>query len=961
MRRSDACAAPMPGTLRPRRTRLLVLLALICWQFEMQAAQVERATRDAAQGRLQGPADAIEFDSSFLQGGSAMDLSRFAHGNIVPAGSYRADIFVNGSMLQRAELRFAAVPGKPDAQPCLDRPLLQRAGVDVSRLAEAADADAPGCLHIDQAVPGARASFDLNRLRLDLSIPQAMLLRTPRGYVGPEQWDAGAPVALLGYNFSTSRSQTPWSSSHSQSYLGIAGGLNYGRWYFRHNGSLSLGRGGQRSYQGINTYVQRDLVDWSSRLLIGETYTDGELMDSTAFRGVRLHTDDRMLPESQRGYAPVVRGVANSNARVSILQNGVKLLETTVAPGSFVINDLYPTGYGGDLEVRITEADGSERRFSIPYAAVPLSLREGAHRYSLTAGTARNLQHTAPPFVQGSYQYGFSNTLTGYGGASLAQGYVSATAGAALSTQWGAVGLDLTHASTRIAREGRYAGQSLRASYSRSFADSGTNVALAAYRYSTNGFFTLNDAMRARDQSRAGLASTQLQRLRNRLSLTMSQQLGERLGHLSAATSVSQYWKQQGSNAEFTIGYSNAFGRIPYNLSASRQRDAMGRASNMLYVGLSIPLETERPATISASASRNSRGAMQAHASASGLLDDENRLAYGISTSYGNARSGAGTNGSASLSYSASQAHLQAGVSAGNGYRQLSAGASGAIVAHPGGITLSQPVSETFGIVEAKHAEGASVGNVVGVKVDGRGYAIVPHLTAYRMNEISIDPKGISTDVELHNTSEHVAPLAGAVPLIVFKTRYSRSAVVRARLQDGTPLPFGAMVSDQEGKDLGVVGQAGKLLLRGLSDQGRLQAHWTDSTGEPATCSLAYALEPQKPAPGYQPPQRLDLSCSAPDGIQFAAASTAPASASTSAAPQKSPAQPSRDPAAGKPHLAGLRLSLRLSALPVPEKTSQQQAPQQTAPAEQAQRVSSLADAPRRALKIERKFNIDRT
>ncbi|KYF17681.1 hypothetical protein AIZ04_25550, partial [Salmonella enterica subsp. enterica serovar Typhimurium] len=78
----------------------------------------------------------------------------------------------------------------------------------------------------------------------------------------------------------------------------------------------------------------------------------GELFDSTQFRGVQLASDDRMLPDSERGFAPVVRGVANSNAKVRISQNGLTIYETTVAPGAFEIDDLYPTGYGGDLIVQ---------------------------------------------------------------------------------------------------------------------------------------------------------------------------------------------------------------------------------------------------------------------------------------------------------------------------------------------------------------------------------------------------------------------------------------------------------------------------------------------------------------------------------------------------------------------------------------------------------------------------------
>ncbi|MCT6957964.1 fimbria/pilus outer membrane usher protein, partial [Salmonella enterica] len=84
-----------------------------------------------------------------------------------------------------------------------------------------------------------------------------------------------------------------------------------------------------------------------------------------------------MLPDSMRGYAPTVRGVAETNAKVTVRQNGVVLYETTVAPGPFTISDLYATGYGGDLAVTVTEADGRVRSFAVPYASVPQLLRPG--------------------------------------------------------------------------------------------------------------------------------------------------------------------------------------------------------------------------------------------------------------------------------------------------------------------------------------------------------------------------------------------------------------------------------------------------------------------------------------------------------------------------------------------------------------------------------------------------------
>jgi hypothetical protein len=85
-------------------------------------------------------------------------------------------------------------------------------------------------------------------------------------------------------------------------------------------------------------------------------------------------SDDEMLPDSQRGFAPTIRGMAHSNAKVTISQHGYVIYETFVSPGAFAINDLYPTAQSGDLEAGKRErwfgADLYPALFSRPvYAA----------------------------------------------------------------------------------------------------------------------------------------------------------------------------------------------------------------------------------------------------------------------------------------------------------------------------------------------------------------------------------------------------------------------------------------------------------------------------------------------------------------------------------------------------------------------------------------------------------------
>ena len=85
----------------------------------------------------------------------------------------------------------------------------------------------------------------------------------------------------------------------------------------------------------------------------------------------------------------MVRGIARTNAQVVIRQNGYQIYQSYVAPGAFEINDMYPTGGAGDLDVTIKEADGSEQHFTLPYASVPVLQREGRLKYALTGGQYR--------------------------------------------------------------------------------------------------------------------------------------------------------------------------------------------------------------------------------------------------------------------------------------------------------------------------------------------------------------------------------------------------------------------------------------------------------------------------------------------------------------------------------------------------------------------------------------------
>ncbi len=751
--------------------------------------------------------------------------------------------------------RFVAREGAISAaRRCLDKALIEHLGLDFTKLSEKgrgelAKAQAGECVNLDDLVDGASQSFDLSDLRLDLSIPQVSLLRNPQGYVSPEFWDEGVPSATLGYNLNSFRAGGAGSLG-TQTYLGLNGGVNIGSWHFRQNSALTWQSNGQRTYQDIATYVQHDLPSIRSQLTLGDAFTDGAVFDSIGIRGVELASDDRMLPDSLRGYAPVIRGVAMTNAHVSVTQNGNKLYETTVAPGAFEINDLYATGYGGNLLVTVTEADGSQHSFSVPYASVAQLLRPGITRFNVAAGQFRDPEANGQDnLLQGTVQHGFNNVVTGYAGTIVAQGYLAALLGAAINTPLGAIAFDVTGARATIRGVTGTTGQSMRLSYSKLLPATGTNFTVAAYRYSSSGFWAFRDAMLARSAVAAGQNPGTIDRQRNEVQLTMNQSLGNGWGNAYVTGSTQDYWNLGGTTTQFQIGYNNtlrAFGtHVSYNVSLSRQRDGLtGQMNNQVFASVSIPLGTGGHApSLSTSFTKTSASGLSEQAMLNGSAGEDSEFSYGVTANHAPGSSAGGAN----AQYLSPYATLSASASDGSGVSQMSVGVTGAIVAHPGGVTLANNLGDTIGVVEAKDAAGARVTNASGVRIDRFGYAVIPYLTPYSLNTVEIDPKGIPLDVDFKSTSQQVAPRANSVVMIHFSTVTGRAAVIAARLPNGAPLPFGATMYDAKGQSVGAIGQNSRIFVRGVADEGVLTAKWGDAADE--QCTFGYHLPPQGKRP----------------------------------------------------------------------------------------------------------------
>ena len=796
------------------------------------------------------------FDPAFLEIGSpsqhGADLSVFEDGNTQASGIYRVDVYLNKEMVDTQDIQFQlkkGIDGKERLQPCLNRDALKLFGVRVDAFPAITDEAAEACINLAQAIPQASAIFRFNQQRLDLSIPQIAINKQARDYVSPEKWDNGIPALIANYSFSgaNDRARSSSSSNSDTYYLNLRSGLNLGAWRLRNYSTWNRDAEGLQHWDSINTFLQRDIISLKSQLTFGDSATSSDVFDSVPFRGGQLASDDDMLPDSLKGYSPVVQGIAKSNAQVTIRQNGYVIYQSYVAPGAFEIKDLYPTAGSGDLNVTIKETDGSERNFVVPFASVPVLQREGRFKYSITSGQYRSSKSDvdSPPFTQAIGIYGLPWGATLYGGFQGASKYQSISVGLGQNMgPLGALSADVTQAWAKPQDAGKDSGQSWRLRYGKSFVETGTNFSLASYRYSTRGFYTLQEAMETYTHDPNYFQSHK----KNRAELTLSQTLWENAGSLSLSIISEEYWNDNQRNQSANIGYNNNWEGISYGVNYTYSKNGYDSSGNhindtdhIVSVNVSIPLSRWLPnsyASYNVSSSR--RGNTSHNASLSGTMLENNNLSYNINQGY--TSQGQGANGMASLDYSGSQGEINIGYGYDRDQQRINYGIQGGLLIHENGLTLSQPLGDTVALVKAPGAKNVRVLNQTGIETDWRGYAVVPYLSVYHRNIVSLDTTTLADNVDMTLSSQTVIPTRGAVGRAEFRADIGQRALLTLLMRDNQPVPFGATVTNMVNttNSASFVGDGGEVYMSGLADTGKLNVKWGNEASQ--SCQVNYKL-----------------------------------------------------------------------------------------------------------------------
>lgn len=781
----------------------------------------------------------VTFNAASLFGNDRnVSLTNFEVKNFVAPGKYLVQLLVNKQVIDNVEVNFDHLDGQRSAVLCVNAALLDKFDLTPEFRQSLAAKD---CRTIKDVNADAYYDFDLSQLKLDVSIPQALRVERPEGYIDPTLFNKGVTSSFVGYAFNYNRDE-----DRENKYLGLNGGLNLAGWYYRHSGAFESENSGLGHYYSDQNVLYRDMTRLNSRLSLGQFNTTTYRLDNLPIVGAQLASDQEMLPWSSRQYAPVIQNFANTNALVRIYQSGQKIYERTVPAGAFVIRDLNVAS-SGDLTVEITETGGEKRTFNVAMQSNYDLVRQGRYNYSIAGGRYRTRHETTDDkLFQGSFNYGINNALTIGAGTNVSDDYASGLLALSANTILGGVTAFVEHTESELYKKD-YHGQKYSLNYRYDWLPQNLNF-YADYAKYDHGYMSISSHLYQRNIN--DLTDREYDNFLYNYNLKQSMGLSvaksfpnTRLGNFNLTVRQNKYWDDGQDYYQYNFSYGNSWNRISYNIGLSRTdySDRTRDRGDSAYFSVTIPLDwRNKNLSVNASVQHDQNSQTTSNVNLSGVLGAHNELNFGA----GVINNQHDTMFNGNVNYLLPAVNLGATLSTNENNTQYSLSAQGAVVAHRYGLTPVNTLPDTYTIVHVDQGKGAVVSSAWGVKVDRFGNAIFPYNTPYSKNVISLDPADLPVNVTLESNQTEVIPRKYSAQLAEFKANTSSNILLRLRHSSNQTIAMGSQLKDEQGNILGIVGASSQVIVdqqEALLKPTRIV--W--GTGTQESCSIAAIPEQQ--------------------------------------------------------------------------------------------------------------------
>jgi len=604
--------------------------------------------------------------------------------------------------------------------------------------------------------------------------------------------------------------------SHSTGEANTSGVLElggFGSWGTSQTRILASDRTGSASAIRLETTWTRDQPTQLASLRFGDSISGASGWGGAVrFGGVQWATNFSVQPDFVTFPLPGISGEAALPSTVELYVDNALRMRHQVPSGPFNIDDLPVPNGQGDARLVVRDILGREQIITQPFDTSSRLLKQGLHDYSYEVGFARrnfgtDSNNYGRPLAVGSHRLGLTEQFTGeLHGEFLGNQQTMGLGGVMLLPAVGVLSgsFAASHSDKGV---GGLVGLGFRRQ-NRSFSF-GVNTQIASQRFVKLGMQSEELAPKHISQAFVGLATTDYGSFSARFTqqafrdkednVIVSGSFATQIGNLGSLSMSVMKFLSGDAQTVFSLNFSMLLGnRTSANISTSARP---GREQAQVQVGRNVPA-----------------GSGMGYRLVAGLGDSDVRQAE--------------------LKLQNQIGTYNFGVAQANGQRAFRGSANGGIALLGGRAFLSRRITDSFAVVQVPNYSGVGIyadNQLVG-RTDTYGTALLPRLRAYQMNTVRIEQADLPLDAQIDAMQLDAVPYFRSGLLLKFPIKRSRGALLTVVLENGEPLPAGAVAeiirdSDEE-DEVFPAGMGGELYLTGLAASNRLRVNWLEQSCE---------------------------------------------------------------------------------------------------------------------------------
>ncbi|EPF0316988.1 fimbrial biogenesis usher protein [Enterobacter chuandaensis] len=734
-------------------------------------------------------------------------------------GYHNVTVNINGKQRTLMPVKF-----DEEGTPCIDKDFLENAGlIKKTRRGD--------CPKIHQYWSGStiQTSPDIEEISVVVP-PEALDPNFGRQFAEVR----GGRAAMLNYSmFGTHNQYDDENADRFQSTFEL--GFNAGDWIVRSTQFISDGSDQSFDVDSSYTYAQRTFADYGVMVQGGQINVANSRFSIPSVYGVQMMPDTALLPQAGTGVE--VSGIArNPQARVDIRQGGQLIYSTLVPAGPFNLDDVPLANLNTDLNVTVTETDGSENHFTVAASTFRSNHVGRAPGFTMAVGRVEDMEDSRyenPWVVSANNGWSINKRMNFLAGMVMADNHYYGFSGnldtVPMQNLYASLGF-LASIDNQTQTDGNKT--TLDLGYSLPYGigiSMGGSYGTPDYREMTELYGDDEDMSQTKYDTNVGI---------NWSSIA--------LGRFSLSYYRNESWNSEYDSRRFISSWSQTFKY--FNVSVNWESDVSRNDdsdNDMFYVNVSIPLG--RTGVNTSSWYRESEGDSSWGTRAMGSLNDTNQYMVGVSQDHEENTTSWDTSLNSNLRYT--NLALAAGGD-NDSNTNYSAALSGGIVAHGDGVTFSPyRVADTYAIAKLdKPVAGIEIGTTRGpVWTDKWGQAVIPALSPFRESTIEVNTESLPGNLDVRNGRTAIKASHGAVAKWEFATLSQRRVLLAISRADGTPLPEGVSIVDEADEYVTTAPEDGVIFLNDISASQQLYAKV-----DGGRCKLTYTLPEAEPNKFYE-------------------------------------------------------------------------------------------------------------